>query len=154
MRVNFFQSETFDFVWPSVSDFPEEEKVTLHCKRLSHSKRVEIENGLFGVDAKSFERGKSQNGERLSGSPTFRFNVGSLKWTKILGSVKEWSNVLDESGDPVKMTETRLQDLITSNAGLPTSEVGHLETELITEIDMRNNFADRSVLVGANEKKQ
>ena len=151
MRVNLFRAPNCTFVWPDLPDpknvpegyvgptFPDEDKITFHLKRISHSVRRSIENAMMGMSSKGFQKGSKTKG---SEDVQLEYKIGTVKDKKLTAAVVRWENVLDEDGKPIQYSVEGLQDLIGINAGLDSAVYGHLENDLLNFIDSTMSFAD------------
>jgi hypothetical protein len=138
MKIDLFEKPEYDFIWPLVEDYPREEKVVLKCRRLSHNARRRIEDNMIRMSPSDMER----NHRGVSGS-SMTMAVGTIKELKLRDSVYDWENVFDPKGNSYKFSFDKLTELIACNGGLDSEQYGHLELELINEINRVNNFADQ-----------
>jgi hypothetical protein len=139
VKVDLFTDPEFEFRWPETVS-PEEQMV-LKCKRLSYQARRRIEDGMMQVAPQAMER--PRKGNNAANSAVMSFNVGTTKDRKIRDSVYDWENVLDPQGNPYAFSHDKLTTLISINCGLEPEIHGHLEAELLGEINARNNFMDQ-----------
>jgi len=147
MRVKLFESRTFDLKWPE--EFPDDgsvtvaDQITIHCERLDHKSKRNVEDSMFRYKATDFQRNGGSKKKTKGQDVEMQMAVGSIKDLKIGGCVTGWENVLDDDGAPIPYTIEKLYELLATNAGLSTDEFGSLEATLLDKINEKNTFSDQ-----------
>jgi len=138
VKVDLFSDPEFEFRWPA--EYSAAEQIVLKCRRLTYIARKKIEDGMMQVAPQAMER--PRRGASNS-TAVMTLTVGSTKERKIRESVYDWENVLDPDGKPYVFSHDKLAALISINVSLDPTLHGHLEAELLEEINVRNNFMDQ-----------
>ena len=146
MKVDLFRDPKYTVKWPLMDEYPEEDKITFFCRRLTHSSKRRIEDGMLRVDSAAMESARKGRSEGMG----MTMAIGTMKDQKIKDSILDWDNLLDKDGHKISYTWDKMVLLLISNADHDPIDFGHLETDLITEIDRQNNFADKTKLPEQN----